>query len=232
MTQKELTRKLIDLLSTKMSIFNFKPQTKEQGFVRKEESATFFYYFLIYNRTNIKTGARGYQIEPYCDISISGIEKYYKEININKELKSEWDFITLGNSIANLLANPDGINRKRNQSLDLYVFEERHIKLIADELLKQFNKVAMPYFLANNSISKVDELLNKHPKEYCVHMNNDLFRFIKGIIAAKLNDNSNVDQLLQIYDHLIIEREMPKDCKEEMERLKSILPIVGNKIKI
>lgn len=232
MTQKEVIRKIVELLSAEINTFDFKAAIKEQGFIRRDNSAIYFYYFLIYNRTNIKTGAKGFQVEPYIEINIPKIEKYYKEITINKELKTEWNFITLGNSVANLLANPDGINRKRNQSLDLFVFDESHIKPVADELLKQFKEVALPYFLTNNTVAKVDELLNKHPKEYCVHLYNDIFRFVKGLIAAKLNKNPKLDQLLQIYDSLIIERDMPDYCTEEMSRLKSILPMIGTNIAV
>lgn len=230
MTQKEVIRKIIDSLSSEMNTYNFKAVPKEQGFMRKDSSAIYFYYFLVFNRTNIKTGAKGFQIEPYAEINIPEIEKYYKEITINTELKTEWDFISLGNSIANLIANPDGVNRKRNQSLDLFVFEEAHIKLVADELLKQFKRTALPYFLTNNSVKKVDELLNKQPREYSVHLYNDLFRVIKGLIAAKLNNNVEFEQLLHIYSSLIVERDMPKHCKEELDRLKSILPFIGKEI--
>jgi|GEM_PF-1865529 len=227
MTQKEVIRKTIDLFSIELGTFNFKANIKEQGFIRKDDNAIYFFYFLIFTRTNIKTGVKGFMIEPYIDINIPEIERYYKEININAELKNDWDFITVGNSIANLLANPDGINRRRNQSLDLFVFKEQHLENVALEILKQFKQVALPYFLANNTVKKVDELLNKCPREYCVHMSNDLFRFIKGLIAAKLNNNPQLENLLSIYTQLIIVRDMPIDCLEEMRRLKAILPKIG-----
>jgi hypothetical protein len=231
MTQKEIIRKAIEFLRAEMNTFGFIAQIKEQGFFRKDNSAIYFYDFLIYNRTNIKTGAKGFQLEPYATIHIPEIEDYFKEITTNKELKTEWSITTIGNSIANLLANPDGINRNRNQSLDLYVFDESHIKLVANELSKQFKKVALPYFITNNTVAKIDELLNEHPKEYCVHMSNDLYRFIKGLIAAKLNKNPKLNQLLEIYKSLIIKREMPQYCLEEMGKLITVLPMIGTKIK-
>ena len=224
MTQKETTRKLLNLLATELEPFNFRMNLKEQGFIRKDEQAIYFYYFLVYSMTNIKTGKKGFQIEPYADINIPQIESYYKKITVNNELKSDWHFITAGNSIANLRANPDGVNRKMNQSLDLFVFEEEHLRPLAIEIIKQFKQVALPYFLANNTVRKIDELLNKHPEEYNVNMVNDLFRFIKGLIAAKINNNPKFNELLSTYSHLIIDWNMPEDCIEEMERLKRLLP--------
>jgi len=98
--------------------------------------------------------------------------------------------------------------------------------------MKQFIKVALPYFLTNNSIIKADEILNNNPKEYCVHMSNDLYRFIKGIIAAKLNKNPQTEQLIKFYSNLIVKRNMPNNSKEEMRRLTSILHLIGTKINI
>jgi len=230
--KREIIQKLIELLSSELNVFNFNAATKSQGFIRRDKSATYFFYFMIYNRTNIKTGAKGFQVEPYAELSIPEIEKYYKEITINKELKTEWNFITLGNSIANLQANPDGINKKRNESLDLFLFDESQIRPVAEELLKQFKKVALPYFISNNTVNKVDELLNKNPNEYCVHIYNDLYRFIKGAIAAKLNNNPGFEQILVTYENLIVKGDMPDDCKEEMARLNSILPMIGKNIYI
>ena len=229
MLQMEVIRKIIELLKNEMELFNFSVNLKQQGFIRRDKSAIYFYYFLIYNRTNIKAGAKGFLIEPYAEINIPDIEAYYKEITENRELKTEWNFVTLGNSIASLAANPDGINRKRSQSLDLFVFDENDITVVTDKLLTQFSKVALPYFIANNSVAKVDELLNKHPEEYCVHLYNDIFRFIKGLIAAKLNGNTSIDRLIQIYDNLLINRNMPDYCKKEMSRLKSVLPMIGTR---
>lgn len=67
-------------------------------------------------------------------------------------------------------------------------------------------------------------LLNSHPREYTVHMVNDLFRFVKGVIAAKLDNNPESDNLLTIYNTLIDERDMPDDCRIEMKRLADMLP--------
>ncbi|MEC5145245.1 hypothetical protein [Chitinophaga sp. 212800010-3] len=230
MTKKEILNGILEFMEKGVRLYNFKPNFKEQGFFRKDENAIYFYFYLIYNTTNIKSGEKGFQIEPQIYINISSIEKYYKEITINSYLKTDWNFVTIGNSVADLMANPDGINRNRNQSLDLFIFEKKNIPYVSWELLKYFKEVAFPYFLTNNTVKKIDELLNSHPKEYSVHMYNDLFRFIKGVIAAKLAGNPALNQLVTTYSNLIIERDMPDNCKEEMERLKAVLPIINTKI--
>jgi len=209
-----------------MKAYAFIPSSQKQGFIRKTDNAIFFYQLLIYNRTVIKTGAKGFLIEPYIWVNVKEIERYYREITLNTILKNESDFVTIGNSIANLLANPDGLYEKRNQSLNLHVFEEGHIPLVAAQLLKQFNEVALPYCLNNATISMIDKLVNIKPDDYKVHMRNDNYRILKGLIAAKLNNNPHLEELIKIYDKQIEERDM-YNCTEEMSRLKSILPVIG-----
>lgn len=225
MTQKEVLRKIIDLLTPELKAYDFQPSYKEQGFIRRTENAMFFYQLLIYNRTVLKTGAKGFLIEPYIWAGVKEIEKYYKQITINKELKTDVNFVTIGNGIANLLANSDGLYAHKNKSLALHVFDERHIPIVAAQLLKQFKEVALPYCLNNATVAMVDKLVNTKPDDYKVHTMNDNYRILKGIIAAKLNNNPHVDELIKIYDKQIVDRDM-YNATEEMQRLKEILPTI------
>lgn len=225
MTQKEVLRKIIKLLTNELKPFGFDPNYKEQGFTRKSNSTFSVYQFLIYNRTILKTEEKGFLIEPYIWINVLEIEKYYKEITLNTVIKTNADFITIGNSIANLLANSDGLYAHKNKSLDLHVFEERHIPLVAEQLLIQFKKVALPYCLHNNTVAIVDKLINTKPNDQKVHMQNDNFRILKGIIAAKINNNPHLDELIRLYDKQIVDRDM-YNATEEMKRLKNILATI------
>ncbi|PSL42364.1 hypothetical protein CLV51_1132 [Chitinophaga niastensis] len=229
MTQKEVLRKIIDLLTNELRAFDFGPSYKEQGFIRRTSGTIFVYQFLIYNRTVLKTGAKVFLIEPYIWVGIKEIEKYYKEITLNTEIKTDTDFITIGNSIAGILANPNGLYENRNKSLDLHVFDEKHILLVAEQLLKQFKEVALPYCLKYATVGMVDKIINTKPDEYKVHTQNDNYRILKGIIAAKLNNNPDLDELIKIYDKQIIERDM-YNATDEMLLLKGILPKIKTSI--
>lgn len=224
MTKREFIKAIIELLSTDLKAYGFNPILKEQGFIKKEKGSIHLYQFLVYDRTFIKTGRKGFQIEPFVWIGISEIEKYYRAITLNTELKKETDFITIGNSIASILTNPDGLYKKRNESLNLLIAEEYQLKEIANQLLKQFKEVAEPYFLDNSSIARVDQLLNFMPEEYKVNAANDIYRITKGIIAAKLNNNPLLDELITIYERQLVDRDMDEMHKREVERLKRILP--------
>jgi len=231
MKKNEILRKLMDAVNDNFEPYEFKPSNKKQGFIKKSDTTIFVYQFLIYDRTVIGTGAKGFLIEPYAWVNILEIEKYYKEITLNTVIKEDLDFITIGNSIANLIANPDGFYSSRNNSLDQHVFKEEDIHIVAQNVFKLFKEVALPYFLNNSTIQMVDRLINSKPHEYKVHMQNDNFRILKGLIAAKLNENPRLEELIETYDKQIIDRDM-YNAKEEMERLKSILPLIGTNMKV
>src|SRR5688572_24506466 len=131
MNKKEVVQKIFEKITSTIEQKGFKTDLKNQWFVQRTNDAVFIYDIHFYDRTNIKTGAKGFLIEPYIWINVKEIEKYYKEITLNKELKKDTDYKILGESIAELIANPDGIHKKWNKSLDLYVFEERDIVPVA-----------------------------------------------------------------------------------------------------
>ena len=231
MKKKEILRNLIDKLTDKLEAYDFQPSYKKQGFIKATSTTIFVFQFLIYDRTVIGSNAKGFLMEPYAWITLLEIEKYYKEITSNTQLKEDVDFITVGNSIANLLANPDGLYSHRNKSLDLHVFRESDIDLVSDNLFEIFKKVAVPYFANNASIQMIDKLVNSKPNEYKVHTQNDNYRILKGLIAAKLNGNPRLEELIQIYDKQILERDM-YNAVTEMEKLKLILPTIRPKTAI
>jgi len=224
MTQKEILRKVISSMETELRLFDFVASFKDQGFIRNTEDSTFFFQLLIYNRTIIKTSVKGFLIEPFIWVNVKEVETYYKEITLNKYLQRDINFVTLGNSLADLLANSDGIYKTRNNSLDLLIFNDSDVYYVTEQLIKKFKEVALPYCLQNSSVAAVDTLANTRPQEYKVNLVNDNYRIVKGIIAAKLNGNPRLEDLIKIYNRQLVERNMPDDTKEEMRRLKEILP--------
>lgn len=228
MTKKEVMQKTIESIAKVGTQFNFKAEWRNQWLIRNEADHIFMYELLIYDRTIIGTGAKGFQIEPMIWVNVKAIEAFYKQITVNTELKKDVDFKTIGSSIASLIANPDGIFRKKNESLNLLIFEENHIPGVAETLIKQFNKVALPYCLTNCKIPAIDKIANSHPGEWIVHMMNDYRRMIRGVIAAKLNSNPEIEKLLNFYEKQMIESDAPEMNLEEMKRLKILLPSIGS----
>jgi hypothetical protein len=65
--------------------------------------------------------------------------------------------------------------------------------------MKFHQEFATPFYEKFNSIDTVDRLLNDKPEEKVVYCDDLGWRIIKGLIAAKLNNNVNYDQLKDYY---------------------------------
>jgi hypothetical protein len=222
MKLNEVAKKLIDNLKPELCNFGFEPSYKNQGFTKVTKDNVFLYQFLIYNRNIVNSNEKGFLVEPYLWVIVKPIEAIYKKITLNSELKSLTDYKTIGNSVAEIIANPNDIYTTRNHSLNLLIFSESDICKIAKILLYKFENNAIPYFLLNSSVKAIDVIVNSNPNEYKVHMQNDNYRVIKGVIAAKLNKNPDFENIVKVYEKQIIDRDM-YNAKDEWERLKEIL---------
>ncbi len=225
-TKTETRNGVVKFVSDTFERNGFKWNAKEQYFLKATTQGSLVFDLHFYNETNIKTGDRGFLVEPYIWIYIDQIEEIYnRRITVNEVLKGKASFITLGNSVADLKANPTGIYKIRNKSLDLFVFEAKNINYVSFEILTHFKETAIPYFDQNCSTKAANLLLNMHPREYCVHIRNDVFRIIKGLIAAWIMKNPKFSSLMQTYKDIIIERDMPDDCKEELINFEEYIKI-------
>jgi hypothetical protein len=72
----------------------------------------------------------------------------------------------------------------------------------------KFKQVAFPYCLTNAIVTMVNKIINTNPNDYKVHTMNDNYRILKGIIAAKLNNNPDLEEVIRIYGKQIVDRDM------------------------
>lgn len=64
---------------------------------------------------------------------------------------------------------------------------------------KFYEEYAVPFFEKYNSIDAIDKLLNENPTEKVIYLDDLGWRIIKGLIAAKLNNNPKYDELRDYY---------------------------------
>ena len=80
-----------------------------------------------------------------------------------------------------------------------------HIKTIEDikewgKIVRKFyNEYALLFFEKYNSVETIDKLLNDNPSEKVIYCNDLGWRIIKGLIAAKLNNNPKYNELRDYY---------------------------------
>lgn len=61
------------------------------------------------------------------------------------------------------------IDYSEEQTRDWLVEDEDDISKLVEIIPKYLKETILPYFDQNNSISRVDELLNKYPRELSIH---------------------------------------------------------------
>lgn len=62
-----------------------------------------------------------------------------------------------------------------------------------------YEEYAVPFFEKYNSVDAIDKLLNENPSEKVIYLDDLGWRIIKGLIAAKLNNNSKYNELRDYY---------------------------------
>lgn len=64
---------------------------------------------------------------------------------------------------------------------------------------KFYEEYAVPFFEKYNSVDAIDKLLNENPTEKVIYLDDLGWRIIKGLIAAKLNNNPKYNELQDYY---------------------------------
>lgn len=68
---------------------------------------------------------------------------------------------------------------------------------------KFYTEYAVPFFEKYNSVAAIDKLLNENPTEKVIYCYDMGWRIIKGLIAAKLNNNPKYNELRDYYFRFI-----------------------------
>ena len=181
---------------------NLNPIFEEQGFqlkksekyhfIRKEEGNAHIFDLSFYNKS------KGILIKPELRIKNKEIEDIYKA---NTEIKGR-PYKTLGNHLLEIARYIDHGEETGNTNAGQrwIVQNDEHLEKLISVIPDYLFEIMLPYFDSCSSVSKVDELLNKHPTELSVHHYLFPSRANVAIIAAKLNNNPNYTDLVDIYD--------------------------------
>ncbi|GEM52630.1 DUF4304 domain-containing protein [Empedobacter brevis] len=128
-------------------------------------------------------------------IKLSEIENVYKSIT-NIEGRP---YLTLGNDFLILKNKADDFCYKKKPTNYWLIENDNDIENIVNNFESHLIEIILPYFNDNSSIERVDYLLNSYPLKMSIHNYLYPLRANIGIIAAKLNNNPNYDELVDIY---------------------------------
>jgi hypothetical protein len=122
-------------------------------------------------------------------------------------------------------ANTLVISIGKYQELKYFRFKVTHedeLNNVLEEVKVFFEKIGFYFLKKTNTLHTIDEVLNDSPTQPCRFLYNQVHRCFKGIIAAKLTDNTNFTTITNIYRHFLLKNGTDEDLLS-YERLVSFL---------
>lgn len=211
MNIKDVSDELLSQIHDSFKEFDFVLNKGQSEFKRNANNCTQIVDLFFYKRNKIIT------IQPEIRIKEHHIEKIYQTISQIKDRP----YLTLGNhlfKIVKYIDNAIEIDESEEETKDWLVEDDNDISKLVEVIPKYLKQTILPYFDQNSSVPRVDELLNKYPRELSIHNVMYPLRANIAIIAAKLNHNPKFDELLEIYDEELLDAE--ETYREEFLRLK------------
>lgn len=165
----------------------------------------------------ITAWSKHFSIDVRLYISQKKIEEIY-ESSVGKSHK-----ITIGNTIERINASPDG-RAVVNGDLVINLYFDDDVEAAVESLENYYNTIAKPYFEKYQDLKSIDDIINNPPFEHSpAHVGLGLDeRCMKGLIAARLVDNPNYEQLVSTYDEAI-KRTMNEESIENYYKVKEHL---------
>ena len=214
MNIKDVSDELLSRIHDSFKEFDFVLNKSQSEFKRNVNDCTQIVDLFFYKRGNIIT------IQPEIRIKEHHIEKVYKTIS---EIKGR-PYLTLGNHLFEIVKYIDDgkeIDESEEETRDWLIEDDNDINKLVEIIPKYLKETILPYFDQNSSVPRVDELLNKYPRQISIHNVVYPLRANIAIIAAKLNQNPKFDELVEIYDEELLDAE--ETYRKEFVRLKSEL---------
>jgi len=222
MNKIEFLKKVMSVMEPEMARLGFKKSFSRQMFIQDKDQDFIVAYSLgVINDFNMIKRKAGVTIEPYIYIHNKPIEKIYARIT-TREIEYILDNITIGNKLADLLANPSGKYMVRNQSLNLFLYSENDINEIAQKLMGYFQEDVLPYFEKYATWKGLDDVFNNNLSYNTVHCLIEPERSIRGLILAKLIGRKDLNELIILHREKI-RSSINENYLIELNRLLEIL---------
>lgn len=211
MNIKDVSNELLSRINDSFRDFDFILNKGQSEFKRNVNNCTQIVDLFFYKKAQFIT------IKPEIRIKEHQIEKIYRSVSQIKDRP----YLTLGNHLFEIIKYIDDgieIDKSEEETQDWLIEDGNDINKLVEIIPKYLKETILPYFDQNSSISRVDELLNKYPRELSIHNVMYPLRANIAIIAAKLNQNPKFDDLVEIYDEELLDAE--ETYREEFVRLK------------
>lgn len=197
-----------------------KDKIEEYGFEFKKNDKTFKRrtnnFIQIFDLLLTKT-TEGITVEPTIRLKSKEIEDIYHSI-AKKEQQYFDGTSCIGYNLFKIASYYDEGKEIDYDEQKYYLIEEgKDVNILINIISEKFISYGIRYFDENSSVTRIDYLLNKYPRDISIH--NWLYpqRACIAIIAAKLNNNPKFIELSQIYREELIDAVYPYN--EEFDEL-------------
>ncbi len=225
MKKLDLLRAVMRGMEPRMLDYQFKMSFAKQKFIKQKDRDFLIAYSLsVTERFNMMENRSGIVIEPAVYVNNNLVERIYARITMRK-IDFVTDLKTIGNVLAELIANPTGVYKIRNQSLSIFNYSEEDIPVSAKKIVAYFEDFVIPYFERYATWRGIDEIFNSDLLDNTVHCNIEPERSLRGLIVAKLIGRHDIDQLMLIHSKRI-ENLGNENYKIELERLLNIFDTI------
>lgn len=212
MRLSEAANYLLESLSPFMKKHGFKLNKRSREFIREMDDTKYIFDLFFYKKEDYIS------VKPEIRIKVEAIEQLYRTITIQENRPH----YTLGNHLFEIVRYMDTGNETERGEISNWLIEDKEdLDKLTKIIPEYFEESILLYFNKNGSVARVDELLNKSPREMTIHNWLYPLRANIAIIAAKLNSNPKFNELLAIYDKETLEAE--ESYRKEFEKLREVL---------
>lgn len=185
MNYSEVKKELKKEFESFLNPLGYKSKSGAQGceFILLKEFTTFRIGYGVANYIDeFTTGC-------YLGIGVLPIQKIFYKIEDIKEVSDNY-----GSTIAS------GTSHYFNElNYDYRIKTIENVKEWGVIVRKFYEEYAVPFFEKYNTIDAIDKLVNTNPSERVIYCDDLGWRIIKGLIAAKLNNNPKYNELKDYY---------------------------------
>jgi len=208
---KEIKVKIAKGLESQLGQNNFVYRKTNNEFVSELPELCFIFNMLL------TAWSDHYSLDIRLYISHKKVEKIYESI-VGKSHK-----LTIGNTIERIYKSPDG-KQIVNGNMTILLFQDEDIEAAVETLINYYENIAKPYFASYHSLEAINTLLNNPPYDYCpAHVGGSLDnRCMKGLIVARLANDSNFEHLVSVYDEAI-KKTMSEESIQKYRKVKEYL---------
>lgn len=99
------------------------------------------------------------------------------------------------------------------------IHSENELLEVCKRIERFFCTVGFDFLAASSAIPALDQLLNTLPDQPCKYVYNQMHRYYKGLITARLTHNIDFDSLIDMYRHQLVQHTQNRHEQIRFERL-------------